>query len=403
MDQVPGTDGAEEGEATLAELAMAESGDFEPDSEGLEEVSAPQDATLMDLFCGSLVCLLFEFCVSFLLAMVITIIRHGEAGQPRNPVAEYIPHIALGTSFCSLVVAWYYVCKRYGRSFAEGFAIKRPSVATVFGNAGLGVLLFVFACFFLRYIGKGTSMISEIQVDPTSRVVYMALLLLAPLSEEIWYRGFFLPVFRRRLGTAVAMVITVAWFTAAHYYQLRGQEMALVPIAALGLATTLSRVRTGSLVPPMIIHFAYNSMVVSLLVLMTIFTPGSFRSRAVAKPAVARTEKPTLDEMKQDLLGRSASEEEPGFGSSGPPRPPVWHFDRLEEFGTFDLVGEKETPTGVEYTVRAEFLGSSVGAQGTLTINYKKVPKGWVFESVSDNGTLKPVRHTDGDGKTVKP
>ncbi|MSO19281.1 MAG: CPBP family intramembrane metalloprotease [Acidobacteria bacterium] len=91
----------------------------------------------------------------------------------------------------------------------------------------------------------------------------------APFVEELVFRGFFLPVFERRWGAAVAVVMTGTLFAAIHAAQLGGVGPELLALLLVGLILSFVRVHTGSLVPSFLMHLGYNSTLFLLLFVAT--------------------------------------------------------------------------------------------------------------------------------------
>jgi uncharacterized protein len=88
----------------------------------------------------------------------------------------------------------------------------------------------------------------------------------APMAEEIFFRGFFfgslrrlhMPVAGRELGPWVAAVVTGILFGLAHFDS--AQPEFLIPLGFLGFVLCLVRWRTGSLYPGMAFHSANNTL-----------------------------------------------------------------------------------------------------------------------------------------------
>lgn len=92
-------------------------------------------------------------------------------------------------------------------------------------------------------------------------------ILVAPFVEELLFRGVVFPVFQRYWGLAAAVLITAALFAGIHAPQLGGGLPQVSAIFFVGLALGYARGRTGSLVPPYLMHLSYNStLFVSLYV-----------------------------------------------------------------------------------------------------------------------------------------
>jgi len=86
---------------------------------------------------------------------------------------------------------------------------------------------------------------------------------LAPLSEELFFRGFVYPVLRSRLGVWPAMLIVSCFFGALHYDLAR-----FLPIALGGAFFAFSCEKTRSLYPAIAAHSTWNTLT-TLVILLT--------------------------------------------------------------------------------------------------------------------------------------
>lgn len=75
----------------------------------------------------------------------------------------------------------------------------------------------------------------------------------APLSEELYFRGFVYPVLRSRIGVAWGIIITACFFAALHFDPVR-----FFPLALGGAFLTYFREKTGSLYPSLAAHSVWN-------------------------------------------------------------------------------------------------------------------------------------------------
>ena len=75
----------------------------------------------------------------------------------------------------------------------------------------------------------------------------------APLSEEIAFRGYAMCLLRRRFSPTTALVITSVMFAAVHLTQGLYAPKLIVYFLA-GLAFGYVALRTGSLLPAMVVH-----------------------------------------------------------------------------------------------------------------------------------------------------
>jgi len=87
---------------------------------------------------------------------------------------------------------------------------------------------------------------------------------LAPLMEELFFRGFLYPVLARRLGKVVAILLTSALFGLLHGAQL-GYSWAVLIIFLVGIALTTVRAVTKSVASSFLVHVGYNATLSALL------------------------------------------------------------------------------------------------------------------------------------------
>lgn len=97
-------------------------------------------------------------------------------------------------------------------------------------------------------------------VLPVSQI--LAMVVLAPVVEEMFCRGWLQARAARLLPAWGAVVFTAVLFALAHY---NGSFVKPLAVLALGLGTGWLRQRTGSLIPGMLLHALNNGVVVAML------------------------------------------------------------------------------------------------------------------------------------------
>ena len=83
-------------------------------------------------------------------------------------------------------------------------------------------------------------------------------IVVAPVAEELFFRGFMLPGIGKRFGKGWGIVISAIIFALAHLQP--GALGALVPIFLLGLLLAWLYIKTKSIWPCIFAHFTYNSI-----------------------------------------------------------------------------------------------------------------------------------------------
>ena len=166
------------------------------------------------------------------------------------------------------VVSWVFVCRKYGKSLAEGFAIRRVPARALLKSAAIGMASAVVAVALCYLFSTGESFMQELVSTPLGFAVMMFLALTVPPFEEIYYRGFIFPILTQKLGVVGGILLVTVWFGVAHAFQLAKDPIGLAIVVVMGLVWTLQRHLSRSLVPSIVSHWVYNAVLftVSLLV-----------------------------------------------------------------------------------------------------------------------------------------
>ena len=88
---------------------------------------------------------------------------------------------------------------------------------------------------------------------------------LAPLLEELFFRGLLYPLLRRAFGLTMAVIVTAATFAAIHGTQLGYAWAPVLSIFVVGVAFTVARARTNSVAASFLMHCGYNFSLFALL------------------------------------------------------------------------------------------------------------------------------------------
>jgi membrane protease YdiL (CAAX protease family) len=97
--------------------------------------------------------------------------------------------------------------------------------------------------------------------DPASRLILaVTAVVVAPLVEELIFRGFIYGVLKRFTDGIFAALATSALFAVAHFHL--GSAL---PLMVLALGFTAAYERTGSLLVPMVMHAVFNTITLAVL------------------------------------------------------------------------------------------------------------------------------------------
>jgi membrane protease YdiL (CAAX protease family) len=103
--------------------------------------------------------------------------------------------------------------------------------------------------------------------DPAVLILMaVAAVIVAPICEEVVFRGYLYPAAKRFAGPWVAAVCTALMFSAAH-----GNMAALLPLFVFGLVLVALYEFTGSIWAPVAAHFLFNAATVTVQMLVRFY------------------------------------------------------------------------------------------------------------------------------------
>ncbi|NJK93012.1 MAG: CPBP family intramembrane metalloprotease [Blastochloris sp.] len=87
--------------------------------------------------------------------------------------------------------------------------------------------------------------------------------IIAPLWEEITFRGFLYPILKSKLGNLPAILLSAVLFASIHQ-----NEAAFLPLTCFGIVLALLYDRSGSLLPSIFLHAFFNGFTCIFLLLI---------------------------------------------------------------------------------------------------------------------------------------
>lgn len=179
---------------------------------------------------------------------------------------------------------YFSVEKRHGSSLAS-IGIKAEGLGRgVAWGAGLGIPLF-FAALLLAYVSQlvynpiyrsifdrnpSDQIIPRVSSSGMSPFLWLVLIvtlvILAPVCEEIFFRGYFYPALRNRMGMQAAMVLNGLIFAAVHF-----DVAGFFPRFLLGYGLCYFYEKNRTLAAPIVGHAMYNGLVLVLFGVLRIF------------------------------------------------------------------------------------------------------------------------------------
>ncbi|MHB8171937.1 MAG: CPBP family intramembrane glutamic endopeptidase [Thermincolia bacterium] len=178
-----------------------------------------------------------------------------------------LAYFTLTTSLQGILISGlvFYIVRVHGQGARE-LGLTIPSLGRVLIYGVVGGLL-------LLGLGLAAASLMEFltprppEPQPIAKVIaqagtwYQLLLpltvaaIVAPVSEELFLRGFTYPVLREHFGVNLGMLLTSAFFAALHFDLLR-----FIPLTMAGWGLTWLYQKTGSLITPMLAHGVWNAL-----------------------------------------------------------------------------------------------------------------------------------------------
>jgi membrane protease YdiL (CAAX protease family) len=109
----------------------------------------------------------------------------------------------------------------------------------------------------VEQVQDSVKLLHETQDPLILGLMALAAVVVAPLCEEIVFRGYFYPVAKKFVGPWVAGACSALVFAAAH-----GSLAPLLPLFYFGCLLVIAYELTGSLWAPIAMHLGYNALTV---------------------------------------------------------------------------------------------------------------------------------------------
>lgn len=150
---------------------------------------------------------------------------------------------------------------RYNRPALASLGWRRSSfnpLVAAFAGAVLAVALSALG----QLLRTPENNLIDKLVNSWSSFVLFAItaVLVAPIFEELLFRGFLQPLLSRTFGAIAGVLITAALFGSLHLFQYSLAWQYAVVIFLAGVVFGWARARTGSVIPGTVMHCCFNSV-----------------------------------------------------------------------------------------------------------------------------------------------
>ncbi len=177
---------------------------------------------------------------------------------------------SLISGFLGTLLLLFFVKIRKGPSVREYLCLHLPTwkifavwiLITILIDACMGALNYL-----LDYTAAAEYWIKLLRTDPPMLLVIVTITVMAPIFEEVFFRGFmFSGIEKSRLGARGAIVITsLAWSVIHFQYDLYTKAMLFV----LGILLGMARFKTNSLYVTIAMHATIGAISIAWIIALT--------------------------------------------------------------------------------------------------------------------------------------
>lgn len=237
--------------------------------------AAPREVDLIDILLILGVAVL-AFFLSTLAAMVIYLGVSGRKMSDPKLLVQNVAFVLPAQLAAYLIIVGFMafiVSLRHNRTLGEAVHWNFPSgsrwLGALAGGAALGLGSQVASSFLGRWIPKSLP-IDQYFRDAASAYMLAGFgIFIAPLVEELFFRGFLYPALARWTGSALSIMVTAAAFSLLHQGQLAHAWAPLLVLFIVGVALTVVRAQTNSVATCVLVHMGYNGVLFGMLFSVT--------------------------------------------------------------------------------------------------------------------------------------
>ena len=208
--------------------------------------------------------LLFGAMVIITLIVVGLISFFPQFRQDQTPLLVPMNLVLYGFVYLSLRLTF---GLRYGKPVFRSLGWRRAGINLALVGVGGVALAVVFSLISAAiHTPKIPTPFDKLIGSPWSMALFAVMaVIVAPLFEELFFRGFIQPVFSRTFGTIAGILITAALFGSLHLFEYAYAWQYALFISLAGAVFGWLRARTNSIIPCTVMHGCFNALSVVAL------------------------------------------------------------------------------------------------------------------------------------------
>jgi membrane protease YdiL (CAAX protease family) len=160
---------------------------------------------------------------------------------------------------------------QHQQPFWKSLGWKKPTARQVAGYlaGGGGLAVAISVALAMRPDPQGFPLEQLLNSRTACYAIGAFAVAVAPVVEEVVFRGLLFAILERTVGMRFAVVTTAILFAGLHIPEYWHAWNHMLMILAVGMIFSLARGMTGSLAPSIILHIGYNSLMIAGLFFST--------------------------------------------------------------------------------------------------------------------------------------
>lgn len=170
--------------------------------------------------------------------------------------------LQLSISFVTLGIVYYIVTVKYQVPFKEAFGIYFHKTPSFFSQGIMSIAAIIITTTIISLVFSQFSQIEKpspytsMTEDRIRAIIFLAIFI-APIIEEIFFRGFMQPALIKTVGVIPGIFITALIFGISHTQYL-DYNIALISVTTIGIILGITKYYTGSVMPGIFAHLLNN-------------------------------------------------------------------------------------------------------------------------------------------------
>ena len=235
------------------------------DASALDKASMPVPWGVAEALALWFLFLLVQVLAGAIVGIVYGICHHSTLGALKMPSGWMLTLSSCAAMCAVFIVIWAMLEISYRIPFWKGIrweGIKSANRIALLSGISFAVLNGTFTMLFPPPDLKKVPLFEIVKTPLDLTFFAVFAIIIAPIVEELLFRGWMYPAFRKKMSAWSAILLTTLFFVAPHTFQLGEYKIGMVLVGLVGIVNGILREKTGGVKAPFLCHLVYNSVIV---------------------------------------------------------------------------------------------------------------------------------------------